>query len=73
MFGAALITAALHFTVFKSQREANAQAQTALESKLHENAELQSYAPKLKDLERQLANLKQQLEIERNDKGARGS
>jgi len=65
VLGAALITAALHFTLFKSQREANAQAQTALDAKLRENAELQSYAPKLKDIERQLANLKQQLEIER--------
>src|SRR3984957_5292692 len=65
VLGAALITAALHFTLFKSQREANAQAQTALELKLRENAELESYAPKLKDMERQLANLKQQLEIER--------
>src|ERR1700686_4035529 len=65
VLGAALITAALHFTLFKSQREANALAQTALESKLRENAELESYAPKLKDLERQLASLKQQLEIER--------
>jgi type IV pilus assembly protein PilO len=62
---AALITAALHFTLFKSQREANAQAQSALELKLRENAELESYAPKLKDMDRQLANLKQQLEIER--------
>src|SRR5215467_10879927 len=64
VLGAVLITAALHFTLFKSQREANAQAQTALDAKLKENAELQSYAPKLKDIERQLANLKQQLEIE---------
>jgi type IV pilus assembly protein PilO len=65
VLGAALITAALHFTLFKSQRAANDQAQTTLESKLRENAELESYAPKLKDLDRQLANLKQQLEIER--------
>ena len=65
VFGAALITAALHFTLFKSQRGANDQAQAALELKLRENAELESYAPKLKDMERQLANLKQQLEIER--------
>ena len=65
VLGAALITGALHFTLFKSQRAANDQAQSALESKLRENAELQSYAPKLKDMERQLANLKQQLEIER--------
>jgi type IV pilus assembly protein PilO len=55
----------LHFTLFKSQRAANDQAQSALELKLRENAELESYAPKLKDMERQLANLKQQLEIER--------
>jgi type IV pilus assembly protein PilO len=65
VLGAVLITAALHFTLFKSQRAANDQAQAALELKLRENAELESYAPKLKDMERQLANLKQQLEIER--------
>ncbi|HXM62198.1 MAG TPA: type 4a pilus biogenesis protein PilO [Terriglobales bacterium] len=65
VLGAALITAALHFTLFKSQRAANDQAQSALDLKLRENAELESYAPKLKDMERQLANLKQQLEIER--------
>ena len=65
VFGAVLVTAGLHFTLFKSQREANAQAQSALESKLRENAELESYAPRLKDMDRQLANLKQQLEIER--------
>lgn len=65
ILGAVLITAALHFSLFKSQRDANAQAQQGLEAKLHENAELQAYQPKLKDMERQVANLKQQLEIER--------
>src|SRR6202522_2708784 len=65
VLGAALITAALHFTLFKSQRAANDQAQAALDLKVRENTELESYAPKLKDMERQLANLKQQLEIER--------
>jgi len=65
VLGAALVTAALYFTLFKSQRAANDQAQSALELKLRENAELESYAPKLKDMDRQLANLKQQLEIER--------
>lgn len=65
VLGAALITGGLHFTLFKSQREANAQAQVALEKTLAENAELETYAPKLKDMDRQLANLKQQLEIER--------
>ena len=62
---AALLTGALYFTVFKSQREANATAQAALDAKLRENAELESYRPKLVDIERQLASLKQQLEIER--------
>jgi type IV pilus assembly protein PilO len=65
VLGGALITAALYFTLFKSQRDTNTQAQAALETKLRENAELESYAPKLKDIDRQLANLKQQLEIER--------
>ncbi|MBZ5652278.1 MAG: type 4a pilus biogenesis protein PilO [Acidobacteriia bacterium] len=66
MVGVGLVlSAALYYTVFKSQREANATAQAALETKLRENAELESYRPKLVDIERQLASLKQQLEIER--------
>ncbi len=64
LLGGALVTCALYFTLFKSQRSANADAQQALESKLRENAELEAYQPKLKDMDRQLANLKQQLEIE---------
>lgn len=56
---------ALHYTVFKSQREENAGAQVKLQAKMRENAELEAYRPKLADIERQLANLKQQLEIER--------
>ena len=64
VLGAALVSAGLHFTLFKSQREANAQAQIALDKTLAENSELETYAPKLKDMDRQLANLKQQLEIE---------
>jgi type IV pilus assembly protein PilO len=63
--GGAVLTCALYFTVFKSQREANAQAQQQLDAKLHENAELEAYRPKLAEIERQLASLKQQLEIER--------
>jgi type IV pilus assembly protein PilO len=63
--GAALLTVALYFTMFKSQREANEVAQQALENKMRENAELEAYRPKLAEIERQLASLKQQLEIER--------
>jgi type IV pilus assembly protein PilO len=65
MLVAALLSVGLHYTMFKSKREANEQAQQSLQSKLRENAELESYRPKLKDMERQVANLKQQLDIER--------
>jgi type IV pilus assembly protein PilO len=58
-------TGALYYTVFKSQRDENASAQTNLQAKMRENAELEAYKPKLADIERQLASLKQQLEIER--------
>ena len=58
-------TGALYYTVFKSQRDENASAQTKLQAKMRENAELEAYKPKLADIERQLASLKQQLEIER--------
>jgi type IV pilus assembly protein PilO len=63
--GGALVTVALYFTVFKSQSDKNAAAQHILQDKVRENNELESYRPKLKDMERQVANLKQQLEIER--------
>ncbi len=62
--GGAIVTAALFFTVFKTQSDKNAAAQHTLQDKVRENNELESYRPKLKDMERQLANLKQQLEIE---------
>jgi type IV pilus assembly protein PilO len=58
-------SAGLHYTVFKTQREDNAAAQVKLQAKMRENAELEAYRPKLADIERQLANLKQQLDIER--------
>jgi type IV pilus assembly protein PilO len=63
--GAALLNGALYFTYFKSQREANASAQQALTAKLQENAQLEPYRTKLTEIDRQVANLKQQLEIER--------
>src|ERR1700677_1381508 len=62
--GGAIVTAALFFTVFKTQSEKNANAQHALEDKVRENNELESYRPKLKQIEQQLAELKQQLESE---------
>ena len=65
VLGAAVVTAGLFFTVYKSQREENATAQTKLQAKERENRELEAYRPKLADIERQLTSLKQQLEIER--------
>src|SRR6516165_6715554 len=65
LLGGVVLTAALHFTMFKSQREANAAAQANLDAKLRENAELESYRPKLAEMERQVASLKQQLDLAR--------
>lgn len=62
--GGAVVSAALYFTVFKSQSAKNTSAQQALQDKIRENNELESYRPKLKQMEQQLAELKQQLEIE---------
>src|ERR1044071_10500921 len=61
-----LLTVVLYFTVFNSKSAENAAAQKALDVKLQENAELEKYRTKLDDIERQLASLKQQLEIERH-------
>lgn len=63
--GAALITGTLFYTVFKSQRDANDQARAVLQTKVTENRQLESYRPKLADMERQVGSLKQQLDIER--------
>ena len=61
---AALITVALFFTYFKTQRDANETAQKALKDKMQENAQLEPYRTKLADIDRQIANLKQQLDIQ---------
>ncbi len=63
--GSAVLSGALFYTVFKAKSDQNAVAQHAVQEKVRENNELESYRPKLKDMERQLANLKQQLDIER--------
>lgn len=62
---AGLLSAALYFTYFKSQRDANESAQKALDAKLQENRELEPYKSKLAEIDRQLASLEQQMEIEK--------
>jgi type IV pilus assembly protein PilO len=65
VLGALVVTVGLYFTLFKSQRDDNEKAQTGLEAKLKENRELESYRPKLKQIQEELASLRQQLDIER--------
>src|SRR5262249_46336496 len=65
LLAGALVTGGLYFGMFKGQQEANTAAQATLDAKLRENAELESYRPKLAEMDRQVASLKQQLEIER--------
>jgi type IV pilus assembly protein PilO len=62
---AGLITAGLYFTYFKTQRDANQTAQNALNAKLRENRELEPYQTRLAEINRQLASLEQQMEIEK--------
>lgn len=62
---AALVTGALYFTYFKSLQDTNAGAQKALDAKLQENRELEPFKTKLAEIDRQLASLEQQMEIEK--------
>ena len=62
---AGLLSAALYFTYFKSQRDANESAQKSLDATLQENRELEPYKSKLAEIDRQLASLEQQMEIEK--------
>lgn len=62
---AGLLSAALYFTYFKTQRDANESAQKSLDAKLQENRELEPYKSKLAEIDRQLASLEQQMEIEK--------
>lgn len=65
VIGALVITAALYFVIFKGQQDTNDKAQHDLSAKLQENQELERYRPKLAEMDRQVASLKQQLDIER--------
>jgi type IV pilus assembly protein PilO len=62
---AVLVTGGMYYTIYKPQKDQNDAARVKLQAKVRENAELEAYRPKLADIERQLASLKQQLEIER--------
>jgi type IV pilus assembly protein PilO len=61
----ALITGAAYFLYFKPMIEANDQTTKKITAVKAENDSLRPYAKKLDDLERQIENLKQQLEIQK--------
>lgn len=63
--GAVLLTVALYFTYFKGQRDKNTSAQQALDAKVQENSQLEPYVTRLAEMDRQVASLQQQLEIEK--------
>jgi type IV pilus assembly protein PilO len=62
---AIVVSGGLYYTVYRTQSEQNTAAQAKLDALVKKNAELEAYRPKLADIERQIVNLKQQLEIER--------
>ena len=64
ILGGLIVSAGLYFALFRSQSQKNDVAKAALEAKIKENNDLESYRPRLKQIDQQLAELKQQLEIE---------
>jgi len=60
----ALLTVLAYFFVFKSMKAENDLARQALSTKLAENAELETYRPKLAQMDQQVENLKMQLAIQ---------
>jgi type IV pilus assembly protein PilO len=60
----ALLSFGAYFFVFKSMKAENDLARQALNSKLAENAELETYRPRLAQMDQQVENLKLQLAIQ---------
>src|SRR5919206_3396129 len=54
-----------YFLVYKTQADQNRLDRQQLEAKRQENNNLRQYEPKLQEINRQLASLRQQLEIQR--------
>lgn len=62
---AVLITVAAYFMVFKTMQTDNDSAQQKLNERLAKNDELKKYEPKTRELEAQIAGLRQQLEVQK--------
>lgn len=65
MAGGGLAAAAFFFAVARPLQAANVAAQSKLESRLRENAELEANRPRLSEIEREVADLKIQIEAQR--------
>jgi type IV pilus assembly protein PilO len=59
------VIAGAYFLLLQEMANQNDQQRIALQAKLDENKKLREYEPRLADLERQIASLKQQLEIQK--------
>jgi type IV pilus assembly protein PilO len=59
------LVAAAYFLLLQEMANKNDQQRATLQAKLDENQTLRAYEPRLADLERQIASLKQQLEIQK--------
>ena len=62
---AALLTVGAWFGLYKGMADQNQQTQLALQAKIAENDQLRPFEPRKADMERQIASLKQQLEIQK--------
>lgn len=62
---AAALTVGAWFGVYKSMADQNQQTELALQSKVAENEQLRPYEARRADMERQIASLKQQLDIQK--------
>ncbi len=63
---AVLITVAAYFMVFKTMQTDNDSAQVKLNERLAQNERLKQYEPMTRQLESQIAGLKQQLEVQKS-------
>jgi type IV pilus assembly protein PilO len=61
---AAVLSGGAFFGVFRGQKKQNAAAEEQLKAKIAENSELESYRPRLVQIDQQIASLQQQLAIQ---------
>ncbi|MGH9638168.1 MAG: hypothetical protein ACRD72_25305, partial [Candidatus Angelobacter sp.] len=65
LLAAAMIGAAYYYVYLGPQVQANQQLKVKIDDKNRENAQLRQFEPKLAELNRQMAILQQQMEIQK--------